>query len=77
MSTDENTTPPQDDNAAPSGNTTAAKCPKCDATINLTDDCEIGEIILCDECSAELEVKELEPEPVLDDAPAMEEDWGE
>jgi alpha-aminoadipate/glutamate carrier protein LysW len=53
------------------------KCPKCDANISLSDDCEVGEIILCDECSAELEVKKLDPEPVLDDAPAVEEDWGE
>ncbi|MBU1089636.1 lysine biosynthesis protein LysW [Patescibacteria group bacterium] len=54
-----------------------AKCPKCDADITLADDCEVGEIISCDECSAELEVKQLEPEVILDDAPEVQEDWGE
>ncbi len=54
-----------------------AKCPKCDANITLADDCEVGEIISCDECSAELEVKQLEPEVLLEDAPEVQEDWGE
>jgi len=54
----------------------ATKCPKCDADLSLTDDCEIGEIIICDECSAELEVKNLDPIE-LDDAPEVQEDWGE
>lgn len=54
-----------------------AKCPKCDADLTIADDAEVGEIISCDECSAELEVKKLEPEIELDDAPAVQEDWGE
>ncbi|MCF7846053.1 MAG: lysine biosynthesis protein LysW [Candidatus Peribacteraceae bacterium] len=54
-----------------------AKCPKCDAGLVIADDAEVGEIITCDECSAELEVKELDPNVVLDDAPAVQEDWGE
>jgi alpha-aminoadipate carrier protein LysW len=53
-----------------------AKCPKCDADLVIADDAEIGEIITCDECSAELEVKKLDPIE-LDDAPAVQEDWGE
>jgi len=53
-----------------------AKCPKCDAELAIADDAEVGEIITCDECSAELEVKKLEPIE-LDDAPAVQEDWGE
>lgn len=52
------------------------KCPKCDAEITLADNCELGEIISCDECSAELEVKSLDP-ITLDDAPEVQEDWGE
>ena len=72
---DENTTPPQDNNTA--ATTRIAKCPKCDANIILADDCEVSEIISCDECSAELEVKQLEPEVLLDDAPEVQEDWGE
>ncbi|MFA6458616.1 MAG: lysine biosynthesis protein LysW [Patescibacteria group bacterium] len=54
-----------------------AKCPQCDADLNITDDAEVGEIISCDECGAELEVKALTPSVVLDDAPAVKEDWGE
>lgn len=54
-----------------------AKCTKCDAELVLGADAEVGEIITCDECSAELEVKELDPEVKLDDAPAVQEDWGE
>jgi alpha-aminoadipate/glutamate carrier protein LysW len=52
------------------------KCPKCDANLNLSDDVEVGEIITCDECSAELEVKSLDPIELVD-APEVEEDWGE
>jgi len=71
----ENTTPPhnEEDNTAA---TRTAKCPKCDADLSLANDCEIGEIISCDECSAELEVKSLDPIE-LDDAPKVQEDWGE
>ena len=54
-----------------------AKCPQCDATITIADDAEVGEILTCDECGAELEVKKLEPEVELGDAPAVQEDWGE
>ncbi|MFH0776866.1 MAG: lysine biosynthesis protein LysW [Patescibacteria group bacterium] len=53
-----------------------AKCPKCDATLSLDDKVELGEIISCDECGAELEVKKIDPIE-LDDAPAVQEDWGE
>ena len=54
-----------------------AKCPKCDATLTLDEKIELGEIISCDECGAELEVKTIAPQIVLDDAPAVQEDWGE
>lgn len=53
-----------------------AKCPQCDADLAIAADAEVGEIISCDECGAELEVKSLDP-VVLDDAPAVQEDWGE
>ncbi|MFH1375936.1 MAG: lysine biosynthesis protein LysW [Patescibacteria group bacterium] len=53
------------------------KCPKCDADLTLADDAEVGEIITCDECSAELEVKTITPEITLEDAPEVQEDWGE
>lgn len=54
-----------------------AACPKCAAALTLADDVVVGEIITCEECTAELEVTALEPEVVLGDAPAVQEDWGE
>lgn len=51
-------------------------CPKCDAQIELVPDVEVGEILTCEECSADLEVKNLAPIQ-LGDAPPVEEDWGE
>ncbi len=53
-----------------------ATCPECGALIDLGDDVVEGEIIVCDECGAELEVISLDP-PKLELAPEEEEDWGE
>ena len=52
------------------------KCPKCDGDLTLADNTEVGEIITCDECSAELEVTNLDPVTLVD-APEVQEDWGE
>lgn len=51
-------------------------CPECEATVDLADDTIKGELVMCPECGAELEVIELDP-VVLDLAPEEEEDWGE
>jgi alpha-aminoadipate carrier protein LysW len=53
-----------------------AKCPECEGEIELTDDVEVGEILVCADCGAELEVMGVDP-IVLDMAPEVEEDWGE
>ncbi|MCK5472117.1 lysine biosynthesis protein LysW [Candidatus Gracilibacteria bacterium] len=74
MSKNENISPLQNDDAT--ATTRTVKCPKCDGEIILATDAEVGEIITCDECSAELEVKNLDPVE-LDDAPEVQEDWGE
>jgi len=51
-------------------------CTECGADVSLHDDLEVGEIIDCATCGAELEL--LETAPVeLDTAPELEEDWGE
>ena len=50
-------------------------CPVCEAKIEL-ENVEEGEIVECEECSAELEVISLDP-PTLGEAPEEEEDWGE
>jgi len=53
-----------------------AECPECAAEIQLSDDVEEGEIIICAECGVELEVVSLDP-VVLEMAPKEAEDWGE
>jgi alpha-aminoadipate carrier protein LysW len=53
-----------------------ANCPECDATIALADDAVEGEILVCPDCAAELEVTALNP-PTLALAPEVGEDWGE
>ncbi len=52
------------------------ECPVCAAEIELADDAMAGEIIVCDDCGAELEVKSVDPVD-LAEAPSAEEDWGQ
>ena len=56
-------------------NQLTAKCPECDADIELEDVIE-GEIVVCPDCGVDLEVVSLNPVK-LDLAPMEEEDWGE
>lgn len=53
-----------------------AECPVCAAEILLMADVVEGELIVCPECGAELEIISVEP-PELAEAPQEEEDWGE
>ena len=53
-----------------------ANCPECDARISLSADVVEGEIIVCPDCAAELEVVRVNP-PELALAPEVGEDWGE
>jgi len=56
--------------------TMTATCPECDATITLATDVVEGEIIICPDCAAELELTSVDPvELAL--APEVGEDWGE
>jgi alpha-aminoadipate carrier protein LysW len=52
-----------------------AKCPECDAELELNDVME-GEIVVCSDCGVDLEVVSLSP-LTLQLAPMEEEDWGE
>ncbi|MCU4753609.1 lysine biosynthesis protein LysW [Natrialbaceae archaeon A-CW2] len=52
------------------------QCVECGADLTLHADLEVGEIVDCTTCGAELEVIDVEP-PVLEKAPELEEDWGE
>lgn len=51
-------------------------CPVCDAQVPLPDNAIVSELLVCAECGTELEVAALNP-PVLREAPAEEEDWGQ
>lgn len=51
------------------------ECPECGATIEIETP-ELGELVVCDACGAELEVTSVEPLK-LEPAPEEAEDWGE
>ncbi len=51
-------------------------CPICEASIEVTEDTVVGELLMCDECGTELEITSLDPVEVQE-APEVEEDWGE
>lgn len=51
-------------------------CPECDAQVNVSAESRAGEILVCSECQAELEVVTVNP-VLLALAPDVEEDWGE
>ncbi|HZN16717.1 MAG TPA: hypothetical protein VFB84_00730 [Micromonosporaceae bacterium] len=57
--------------------TVAAPCPECDAQVAVDPGgVETGDMLVCDDCGAELEVLDA-AEPRLGLAPPVEEDWGE
>jgi alpha-aminoadipate carrier protein LysW len=41
--------------------TAPLQCPDCGATVHVPSDAEVGEVILCSNCAAELEVISLDP----------------
>ncbi len=50
-------------------------CPECGANIKIGE-VEVGEVVNCGDCGAELEVRALDP-LALELAPEAEEDWGQ
>lgn len=52
------------------------ECPECGASITPPEDVMRHEILLCEDCGAELEVMNVDPVN-LELAPEIEEDWGE
>ena len=52
------------------------ECPVCAAEIKLANDAMVSEIVVCEDCGAELEIVGLDPVK-LDEAPSTEEDWGQ
>ncbi len=55
--------------------TATTECPECIGAIPLQK-AELGEIIVCGDCGAELELRSLQPLQ-LELAPIEAEDWGE
>lgn len=55
---------------------TTTDCVECGGAVDLPENAEIGEIVDCQTCGTELEVIDVSP-PVLEQAPELEEDWGE
>jgi len=53
------------------------ECIVCGGAVMLSDGLIEGELIDCADCGVELEVARLQPSPVLREAPAEAEDWGE
>ncbi|MCB0675032.1 MAG: lysine biosynthesis protein LysW, partial [Saprospiraceae bacterium] len=51
-------------------------CVVCDADVEAPADAIVGEILVCEDCGTELEVTSLAPLTV-EEAPEVEEDWGE
>jgi alpha-aminoadipate carrier protein LysW len=54
----------------------AVKCCVCDADVKVADDVMVGELITCADCGTELEVVSTSP-LTLQEAPLVQEDWGE
>jgi len=55
-----------------------ATCPICDGKINLPKDTEESEIVTCPECNNRVVVESIkEGKVILEEAPEIEEDWGE
>lgn len=52
-----------------------SRCPECERELSVAD-VVVGEVIVCDDCGAELELTVLEP-PTLVLAPEIQEDHGE
>ena len=55
---------------------TMGECPVCAAEIEVADDAMAGELLVCDDCGAELELTGTDP-VTLAEAPSAEEDWGQ
>ncbi|MFT5504287.1 MAG: alpha-aminoadipate carrier protein LysW [Gammaproteobacteria bacterium] len=53
-----------------------SECPVCAVEVVLAKDTIAGELLVCDDCGAELELVSLDPVE-LAEAPTAEEDWGQ
>lgn len=51
-------------------------CVVCEGSVGLPEDCCMGEILVCADCGTELELVSMDP-IALEEAPQVQEDWGE
>ncbi len=51
-------------------------CPVCEGTVEIEEGAVVGELLPCADCGAELEILSVKPLK-LQEAPEVEEDWGE
>lgn len=54
-----------------------ANCPICDADLSLAKDVLVSEVLECNDCHRKIVVKSIGKKIVLEEAPTVEEDWGE
>lgn len=55
-----------------------AVCPICDGQVEIPEDTQETEILTCDECGNRVVVASINGDEVeLEEAPEIEEDWGE
>ena len=54
----------------------SVKCCVCEADVKVGSDMIVGELITCADCGTELEVVSISP-LALQEAPEVQEDWGE
>lgn len=55
-----------------------SNCPICDARVSLAANTEVSEIVSCTDCQSRLVVAGVSGgSAILQQAPAVEEDWGE
>lgn len=56
---------------------TTTECPVCGGGVDVADNVIVGELLDCDDCGSELEVRALDPALRIEEAPMAAEDWGE
>lgn len=56
--------------------TQTATCPICEAEVAIPANAMLNELLSCPDCGTELEIVSLQP-LLLEEAPQVEEDWGE
>lgn len=55
----------------------SVECPVCAGRVDVAADVIVNELIDCEDCGSELEVRALTPAVQLQEAPVSAEDWGE